>query len=198
MIKFLNNSLEEPFIKLQSKYNKASNANQSSIEAISISSFNKDSNEVNSRLVNLKFIDEDKFIFFSNYNSPKSDEFDTHNQISAIIFWQSINTQIRMKAKIKKTSKDFNERYFEQRSPEKNALAISSTQSKIIESFEQVIEKYNDVKVNYDLQECPEYWGGFMFIPYEIEFWEGGKHRLNKRNLYKHFDNKWHHYILEP
>ena len=57
-------------------------------------------------------LDKDKFIFFSNYNSPKADAFGFHNQIAAILYWSSINVQIRMKATIKKTSNDYNQKYF--------------------------------------------------------------------------------------
>ena len=89
-----------------------------------------------------------------------------------------------MKAKIKQTSKEFNQKYFFDRSKEKNALAISSKQSNRIGSFEQVKENYNNVLINYDLKKCPKYWGGFSFVPYEIEFWQGNEFRLNNRNLY--------------
>ena len=76
-------------------------------------------------------------------NSPKASAFNSHNQIAALIYWSSINVQIRMKANIKKTSKEFNQKYFFDRSEEKNALAISSNQSKQIDSYSQVKENYN-------------------------------------------------------
>jgi pyridoxine/pyridoxamine 5'-phosphate oxidase len=103
-----------------------------------------------------------------------------------------------MKAKIKKTSRKYNNEYFKSRSLEKNALAISSNQSKLISSYDLVIEKYNEAKKEKNLKICPEYWGGFSFKPYEIEFWEGSDFRLNKRNLYQLADKIWHHQILEP
>ena len=198
MIKFLNISQEEPYLIFKSKYDDAINANQKNIEAISIASFDREKNEVNSRFVNLKFIDCDRFIFFSNYNSPKSQAFDSHNQIAVNIYWSNINLQIRMRAKITKKEKSYNDAYFRKRSPDKNALAISSYQSKTISSFDSVVKNYNQAKKDKDLKKCPEYWGGFEFKPYEIEFWEGNKFRLNKRNLYQLEDENWHHHILEP
>lgn len=198
MIEIIDLKQEEPYLILKSKYQKALDANEKSIEAISISSYNQKLNEVNSRYVNLKFIKNDEFIFFSNYKSPKAAAFNTHNQIAALIYWSSINVQIRMKAKIQKTSDEFNQKYFFNRSKEKNALAISSKQSKKIGSFLQVKENYNKSLNNDDLKICPKYWGGFSFTPYEIEFWEGNEFRLNKRNLYKKDMSKWNHCILEP
>ena len=198
MIQFNNLNPEIPYQFLKEKYDEALNAGQRGIEAISISSYNKQISEVDSRFVNLKFINNDEFIFFSNYESPKAEAFNSHNQIAALIYWSSINVQIRMKAKIKKTSDEFNQNYFFDRSKEKNALAISSKQSKKIMTFDQVKENYNKSLNKDDLKTCPKYWGGFSFAPYEIEFWEGNEFRLNKRNLYKKDNTNWNHYILEP
>lgn len=198
MIHFNNLSQETPYLLIKAKYDEAVIAGQKVIQAISISSFNKNSSEVDSRYVNLKFILNDEFIFFSNYNSPKAVAFKTNSQIAALLYWSSINVQIRMKARIKKTTNEFNQKYFFERSVKKNALAISSNQSRKIDSFNTVKENYNKSLANDDLKKCPEYWGGFAFVPYEFEFWEGDDFRLNKRTLYKKNNNKWNHYILEP
>lgn len=198
MINFLDKSREKPFQRFHKEYEKALNNGQKNIEAINIASYNKIKNEVDSRFVNIKFVKNEKLIFFTNYNSPKSISFNTHNQISACIFWSSTNLQIRFRAKIKKTSIKFNNEYFKKRQIDKNALAISSYQSRTIKSYDQVIEKYKKTKETKNLFICPEYWGGFEFIPYEIEFWEGNASRLNKRDFYKLNDNIWHHFILEP
>jgi len=198
VIEFKNLNQETPYLLFKEKYDEAFNAGQKNIEAISIASFNKEKNEVDSRFVNLKIIDHDNFIFFSNYNSPKSLAFKSHNQVSVNIYWPVINLQIRMKAKISKKDRSYNQAYFLKRSAEKNALAISSDQSKSISSYDLVVKNYNEVKKDMDLKECPEYWGGFVFKPYEIEFWEGNSFRLNKRNMYKLVDDTWHHNILQP
>ena len=198
MIQFNNLKQEDPYLKLKQKYNEAINKNQKFIEAITISSFSKHRNEVNSRYVNLKFINNKEFIFFSNYNSPKANEFIEHDQITALFFWDSINVQIRIKAKIKKTPSEFNQNYFFDRLKEKNALAISSNQSKEINSYNQVKENYNKSLKNDDLKTCPEFWGGYSFIPYYFEFWEGHKSRLNKREVYEKSDCIWEHFILQP
>lgn len=198
MIIFKNQSHAEPYKKIKKYYDKAIDSNQNSIEAISISSYNTHKQEVNSRLVNLKFIDNEEFIFFSNYKSTKSIEFQSHNQISAILFWPAIKLQIRFKGKISQKSQEFNERYFKARSLEKNALAISSNQSEIINSFQDVINKFERTKKTKNLSKCPLYWGGYSFRPFEIEFWEGGEFRLNKRNLYRKDNATWNHFILEP
>jgi len=198
MIKFKTINPEIPYLIFKEKYNSALDACQNNIEAIVISSYNNKNKEVDSRYVNLKFVDDNKFIFFSNYNSPKSNAFITHNQISALIYWPSINFQIRIKAVINKTSKEYNDEYFKERSIYKNALAISSKQSMPIKSYEDVKKNYSNSLNSDNLVECPEYWGGCFFIPYYFEFWEGHDSRLNKRNVYEMISKEWHHYILQP
>ena len=198
MIKFTNLNQAKPFLILKEKYDEALKINQKNIEAISISSFNKDTNEVDCRYVNLKFIDDDKFIFFSNYNSPKSIAFSSYNQIAATFYWPTANTQIRMKAKIKRTPIDYNNQYFKNRSQDKNALAISSNQSQRIKSYTDVLKKYIEVKKKNSLTACPDYWGGFSFVPYYFEFWEGHDSRLNKRQVFEKTHEGWKDYIIEP
>lgn len=198
MIKFKNLNSQTPFLLFKEKYESALSAGQKGIEAISISSYNMKTHEVSSRYVNLKFIENDEFIFFSNYNSPKASSFNSLNQIAALLYWPSINIQIRMKAKIKKTSNDLNQKYFFERSEEKNALSISSNQSQPISSYKQVKENYNKSLKGDDLKECPDYWGGFSFAPYYFEFWEGHKSRLNKRDAYEKVDDAWNHHVLQP
>ena len=198
MIKFNNLNQEIPYLLFKEKYDEAVDAGQKGIEAISISSYNKEVNEVDSRYVNLKFISNDEFIFFSNYDSPKAASFNSYSQIAALVYWPSINVQIRMRAKIKRTSDEFNQKYFYDRSEEKNALAISSNQSKPIDSYNQVKENYNKSLKNDDLKKCPEFWGGYSFTPYYFEFWEGHESRLNKREVYEKSDDSWNHFILQP
>ena len=198
MINFTDASNEIPYMLLKEKYDEAVDAGQKGIEAISISSYNKEISEVDSRYVNLKFISNDEFIFFSNYDSPKASSFNSNNQIAALIYWPSINAQIRIKAKIKRTTDEFNQNYFFNRSEEKNALAISSNQSKPIDSYSQVKENYNKSLKNNDLKKCPEFWGGYSFTPYYFEFWEGHESRLNKREVYEKSDDSWKYLILQP
>lgn len=198
MIIFNNLSKENPFVMFKEKYDQAIESEQENIESICISSFSTKNHEVNARFVNLKFINNNEFIFFSNYDSEKANEFKMHNQIVGVIFWNSINVQIRIKAKIRKTNKEFNQSYFSKRPIKKNALAISSYQSQKIDSFSHVKENYNKSFKNDDLTKCPEYWGGYSFKPYYIEFWEGHESRINKREIFDKIDGLWKHSYLQP
>lgn len=198
MIKFTNLSQEKPYQLLKLKYDEALNAGQKNIEAASISSYNTKKKEVDSRYVNLKFITNNDFIFFSNYNSPKASDFITHNQIAVLLYWASINVQVRIKATLKKTSKEYNQKYFFNRSEQKNALAISSNQSKSTHSYICVKENYRKTLKNEDLKKCPDYWGGYIFTPYYFEFWEGHESRINKREVFNKINDNWIHSFIQP
>ena len=154
---------------------------------------------VDSRFVNLKYVRENEWIFFSNYNSIKAMQFKEHNQISACMYWHKTDTQIRLKAKIKKSDKNFSDNHYNKRAISKNALAHSSNQSKIINSYDDVKNKYakclNDENL---IIKRPEYWGGYSFIPYQIEFWVGNQNRLNYREMHEMVDESWIKTILEP
>lgn len=199
MITFINDSKEEPFKKFKEEYERAVIKNQDIIEAISVSSFCQIEKIVDARFVNLKIIDNNEFIFFSNYNSPKADQFASHSQIAVSIYWAATNIQIRIKAEIKKKSHAYNKKYFAVRSIKKNALAISSNQSKPINSYAQVKKEYlSTLDGSKNLNKCPLFWGGFSFTPYYFEFWEGHESRLNKRDSYEIQNGKWQHSILQP
>ena len=199
MIEFINLSTEKPYIHFKSLYQEALANEQKGIEAISVSSYNQKLGEVEARYVNLKYIANNEWIFFSNYNSPKANQFKSHSQVSVLIFWSSINTQIRIKASISKTSTEFSDEHFRGRSKEKNALAISSNQSQIIGSFDEVKKNFfRTLDLMTPETPRPDFWGGFSFIPYYFEFWQGHKNRLNKRHVFEKYEDEWMERLLQP
>lgn len=198
MITFNKLSQENPYTLFYNLYNESLEHNQKNIEAICIASYSTKNSEVSARFVNLKYVNDKEFIFFTNYNSQKALDFNSHSQISGLMHWNAINVQIRIKAHIKKTSMEFNNSHFAQRDLKKNALAISSNQSSIIESYKKVQENYKKAISNENLKECPVYWGGYSFRPYYFEFWKGHDSRLNERKAYKLENNKWLFNYLQP
>ncbi len=198
MIEFINDNLSEPYIKLKNTYLDAIESNQKEVQALLVASYSKELKEVDARFVNLKIVDNNKFIFFSNYNSPKSNQFNNHPQISCVLYWSNIDTQIRMKAKISKTPSNFSDEYFNKRSIEKNALALSSAQSKDIKSYREIEENYNKALKSKNLDVRPKFWGGYQFVPYYFEFWKGHKLRLNKREAFKLINDDWKKQFLQP
>lgn len=197
MIHLIKNS-EEPYLRYYKLYERALDNNEKNIEVICVSTFNKNLNEVDSRFVNLKFIRDEEWIFFSNYFSSKAEAINTHSQIAVSMYWAKIDVQIRIKATIRKTESSFSDQHFISRSKSKNALAISSKQSSVIDSYEAVINSHKKVLTKKNLLKRPTYWGGYSFIPHYFEFWEGHESRINKRNVFNKKDGYWNHQILQP
>ena len=198
MINLIDVEESRPYKIFKKLYDEAHKNKQVNIEACCISSFNSDLNKVSSRFVNIKYIKDNKFYFFSNYSSPKAKDFVTHKQISCIFFWPAISSQIRINAEIFYAASDESDKHFKNRVPEKNALAISSQQSEKISSYSDVERDFLKVLNSGNLLERPEYWGGYYFIPNSFEFWRGHKNRLNKRELFTRDNNDWSKSILQP
>jgi len=192
----------DPYNKFAELYEQALRNNQSQPEAMVISSFDSSSQEVDSRFVNLKYVIKNEWTFFSNYNSPKSAQFKSHDQISCVFYWNKIDTQIRLKAKIGRADINLSNKHFNERSKEKNALAISSMQSKKISSYQKVLVNYEYVfKDINNFKKRPEYWGGFTFVPFYFEFWQGHESRINRRHTYipsKNNNKEWIKSTLQP
>tara|TARA_B100000925_G_scaffold241192_1_gene190440 strand:+ start:59 stop:664 length:606 start_codon:yes stop_codon:yes gene_type:complete len=201
LINFINIEESKPYEIFKNFFLKALDLKQKNPDAICISTYDNEKKEINSRFVNLKYINENKWFFFTNYNSSKAKDIEKNNQISVVIFWSEISTQVRLKANIYEASAEESNLHFEKRSLEKNALAISSNQSNKIKSYDLVKEKYErtmSILENKDIFERPDYWGGYFFIPYYFEFWEGHKNRLNKRTAFEDDHGKWEKFYLEP
>ena len=199
MINISNISNQLPYVKFAKFYNEALAAKQSNIEAVCISSFDDKKKESNSRFVNLKYIIDDEWTFFSNYQGPKSEEFKHYPKISAAFFWNKTNTQIRLKAEIYKSSIEFSNDHFKNREKSKNILAISSQQSKQIDTYEDFLLIFDKASREIDNPKTrPNYWGGYSFKPYYFEFWQGHNHRINKREACILKDNDWESFFLQP
>jgi len=145
MIFFYNIDKNHPFSLLYDKYLEASKRNQTSIEAMVLATLDLENMLPNSRFVNAKYITNEEIIFFSNYQGTKSREIENTNNVSVIFYWDTIKVQIRIRGRIIKSKKEVSDKHFFERSDDKNAIAISSNQSSVIDSYSYVVKKYEEV-----------------------------------------------------
>lgn len=148
------------------------------------------------RIVLLKGIEKDGFIFFTNYNSRKAVEIKENGFVSLVFFWKELERQVRIEGSIKKVSAEESDEYFASRPRESKIGAWCSGQSSIIESREYLqenIEKYNLQFPSDDIPR-PAFWGGYIVQPYSMEFWQGRPGRLHDRLQYSR--NKKGEWIL--
>lgn len=197
MIEFSLKKKNSPYIRILQEYEKAKSLSQKNIEAFCLSTCGK-SLKPSSRFVNIKYIKDDELIFFTNYKSKKAQEIEENENISGVFYWSKTGVQVRVEGKIKKTSASFSDNHFKKRSIEKNILAISSNQSSVISSYEEVVKKYQKIMDRKENMKRPDYWGGYSIKPSFIEIWQAHKNRLNQREAHSFLDNKWTNFILEP
>jgi pyridoxamine 5'-phosphate oxidase len=138
------------------------------------------------RIVLLKGIKDNGFVFFTNYESKKGKQIHDNPFACLVFFWKELERQITIQGEIKKVSEQESDEYFASRPPESRIGAWSSPQSRLIESRE-VLEKnvtYFTNKFQSQNIPRPPHWGGYILLPTLIEFWQGGAGRLHDRLQY--------------
>jgi len=138
------------------------------------------------RTVLLKDIIKGEFIFYTNYESRKSNEINETAKGAICFYWKSLNRQIRLIGSIKKVPEKVSDEYYNSRSRRSRIGAWVSQQSRELESREILMNKVKlfESKYNDDIPR-PNFWGGFALKPVEFEFWQDGDYRLHDRFILK-------------
>lgn len=155
-------------------------------------------NKPSSRTVLLKYIENNKFIFFTNYNSKKGREIEKNPFASLLFFWEQFNRQVRIEGVIKKTENSLSEKYFNSRPTESKISAIISNQSKEIPNREYLENLKNKLIDSNAALNKPKNWGGYALMPELIEFWQGRPGRLHDRIEFRLTDKTWKYKRLAP
>ncbi len=136
----------------------------------------------NVRMVLLKDIENDAFVFYTNYNSVKSEEILNSGKAAFVIHWKSLRRQIRVRGSVSKEDGTLADDYFNSRSLKSRLGAWASAQSTPLKSRAELLAKVAKITAQKGLNpERPPYWGGYRLSPSEIEFWADGEHRLHDR-----------------
>jgi len=152
-----------------------------------------------SRAVLLKALEDEQFVFYTNYQSRKSSHLDQNPNTCMHFPWFALQRQVIVTGKVEKIDADRAEEYFLSRPLESKLGAWASRQSERVDSREALEKTYLEMQDKFgDNPPKPPHWGGFALIPETIEFWQGGPSRLHDRFLYSLQHNHWTVQRLNP
>jgi len=189
---------ENPIQQFRKWFTEAINSNLAEPNAMTLST--TDGLQPDSRVVLLKQIDDDGFVFFTNYYSHKGQQIEKNNLVAINFLWLELERQVRISGIAEKISEKQSADYFYSRPVGSQLGAIVSNQSSEIDSRATLEEKMKDAIEYYKTNPIvkPENWGGYLVKPSQIEFWQGRSSRLHDRICYKKEADVWTIKRLEP
>lgn len=154
-----------------------------------------------SRVLLLKGIEQNGFVFYTNYNSAKGHQLALNGYAALNFYWPSMMRQVRVRGLIAKLSHAQSCAYFATRPRGSQIGAMASQQSQVILNRAQLEADYHALAKQYthEVLPCPSHWGGYLLVPEQMEFWQGRDDRLHDRVQYlRQDDGTWNMCRLAP
>lgn len=134
------------------------------------------------RMVLLKDIEQDSFVFYTNYNSAKGQQITDTGVAAFVLHWKSLRRQIRVRGTVGKVEQAKADAYYASRPLQSRIGAWASPQSQPIASRTELMAQVAKQSARHGLTPArPPFWGGFRIKPFQIEFWADGAFRLHDR-----------------
>ncbi|HEV8430829.1 MAG TPA: pyridoxamine 5'-phosphate oxidase [Pyrinomonadaceae bacterium] len=189
----------DPIKQFQLWFNEAIAAKLRLPEAMTLATATPDG-KPSARMVLLKQVDQDGFVFFTNYRSPKAEQLDENPYAALVFYWSQLDRQVRVEGSVVRTSPQESRDYFKTRPRESQIGAWASAQSEVISGREVLEQRAHELEALYCDREvdCPEHWGGYRLKPERIEFWKSRVGRLHDRILYQRDSGIWSITRLAP
>ena len=155
----------------------------------------------NVRMVLLKEISDDGFVFYTNYNSAKGRELAANPKAAMVLHWKSLRRQVRIRGMVSREEGEGADAYYASRSLKSRLGAWASEQSQPLDSRTTLMAKVAKITAQKGSNPPrPPFWGGFKITPVEIEFWADGAFRLHDRFVWRRSDigESWKIQRLNP
>jgi pyridoxamine 5'-phosphate oxidase len=152
------------------------------------------------RIVLMKSVDENGFVFFTNLDGRKGRELRTHPVAAINFHWAPLEVQVRAEGPVSQVSDAEADEYFASRPRESQIGAWASIQSQAIEHANDLIERVAEYEKKFEGAAVPRppFWSGFRLRPERIEFWKSRPGRLHERHLYTRAGDSWTMETLYP
>ncbi|MCE3045187.1 pyridoxamine 5'-phosphate oxidase [Legionella sp. 16cNR16C] len=146
-----------------------------------------------SRVVLLKGLEQDSFLFYTNYDSAKAMQLNRTPYAALNFFWPQLVRQVRIRGRVKRNSPEQSDEYFNSRPLASRISAVVSPQSAEITERMQLEKAFNDLLAKHSQEPVirPRNWGGYLVLPDEFEFWQGRDNRLHDRLHFRQQEGNW-------
>ena len=176
---------EEPFTIFRRWLEEARETEINDPDAIALATVDKEGLP-NVRMVLVRIIEDDAFVFFTNYGSKKAQEALLSNKVAFNIHWKSLRRQIRVRGHVEKEDGIIADNYFSEREVGSQTAAWASKQSETLTDRQELIERWQSYKNQFEKNVGrPDFWGGIRIKPVQIEFWADGQYSLHDRFLWE-------------
>jgi pyridoxamine 5'-phosphate oxidase len=153
------------------------------------------------RLVLLKGLSDDGFVFFTNTRSRKGEELAANPACALLFPWHPLERQVRVDGTAAPLSADAVAAYFASRPRGSQLGAWASHQSREVAGRDELTAAYDEAAARYPEPEpvpVPDEWGGYVVRPEAVEFWQGRPGRMHDRLVYRRTGSGWTTVRLAP
>jgi pyridoxamine 5'-phosphate oxidase len=192
------NILENPFQQFKLWLSEAIKNEESEPNAMMLSTMDKEL-QPHSRMVLLKELTDEGFIFFTNYKGNKGMQILHHSKVALLFFWPVLERQVRITGNAEKISEQDSDEYFKMRPLLSQISAWASPQSREIPSRDFLDRQFEHYQHQFGTEvPRPPFWGGFLVRPKTFEFWQGRPDRMHDRLLFTKINQEWKISRLAP